>query len=146
VAKFDWGQRAVTATAHVAKVRIEGYYGKPPAKSYFNGCSTGGRMAGADGRPILAQSKVKLVEAAVNKACADQDGVVPDPRKRSFKPLSLKCQGNGADDCLTPAEVAVLQKWYGGAKNSKGEQLYPGGVPLCSEAYWPLWLTGLPTG
>ena len=27
-------------------------------------------------------------------------------------------------------------------KNSKGEQLYPGGVPLGSEAYWPLWLTG----
>jgi hypothetical protein len=181
VGKFDWGQRAVTATSRVAKAIIESYYSKPPLKSYFNGCSTGGRMAhmeawkypedfdgiisgapavdypglvatffawvtqantGPDGRPILARSKVKLVEAAVNKACADQDGVVQDPRKCPFKPASLQCQANGADDCLTPAEVTVLQKWYGGAKNSKGEQLYPGGVPLGSEAYWPLWLTG----
>ena len=37
-------------------------------------------------------------------------------------------------------------KMVWGAKDSKGEQLYPGGVPLGSEAYWPLWLTGLPTG
>ena len=185
VGKFDWGQRAVTTTARVGKAVIEVYYGKRPSKSYFNGCSTGGRMAhmeawkypedfdgiisgapavdytglvatffawvtqantAADGKPILAQSKVKLVEAAVNKACADPDGVVPDPRKCSFKPESLRCQANDAGDCLTPAEIAVLQKWYDGPKNSKGEQLYPGGVPLGSEAYWPLWLTGLPTG
>jgi feruloyl esterase len=185
VAKFDWGQRAVTMTARVTKAVIESYYGKPPSKSYFNGCSTGGRMAhmeawkypedfdgiisgapavdytglvatffawvtqantGSDGKPILAQPKVKLVEAAVNKACADQDGVVQDPRKCSFKPATLKCQADGGGDCLSAAEVAVLEKWYGGAKNSKGEQLYPGGVPLGSEAYWPLWLTGLPTG
>jgi len=45
VAKFDWGQRAVTVTARVSKAVIESYYSKAPSKSYFNGCSTGGRMA-----------------------------------------------------------------------------------------------------
>jgi feruloyl esterase len=184
VAKFDWGQRAVTMTARVTKAVIESYYSKPPSKSYFNGCSTGGRMAhmeaskypedfdgiisgapsinvtgaatflvwvmqantGPEGRPIFGPSRVKVVEQAVNKACADQDGVVQDPRKCSFKPASLKCQADGGGDCLSAAEVAVLEKWYGGAKNSKGDQLYPGGVPLGSEAYWPRWLTGLPSG
>jgi hypothetical protein len=185
VAKFDWGQRAVTVTARVSKAVIESYYSKAPSKSYFNGCSTGGRMAhmeawhypedfdgiisgapavdytglvatyfawvtqantGPDGKPILAQSKVKLIQAAVNKACADEDGLVQDPRKCQFKPASLQCSAGGSDDCLTAAEVAVLDKWYGGVKNSKGEQLYPGGVPPGSEAYWPLWLTGFPAG
>ena len=37
--------------------------------------------AGTDGKPILAQSKIKLVEAAVNKPCADQDS----PRKMLFQ-------------------------------------------------------------
>jgi feruloyl esterase len=26
--------------------------------------------------------------------------------------------------------------------NSRGERLYPGGIPLGSEPNWPLWLTG----
>jgi hypothetical protein len=75
---------------------------------------------GPDGKPILAQSKVKLIQAAVNKACADEDGLVQDPRKCQFKPASLQCSAGGSDDCLTAAEVAVLDKWYGGVKNSKG--------------------------
>jgi feruloyl esterase len=182
VAKFDWAQRSVTMTARVTKSVIESYYGKPPSKSYFHGCSNGGRIGqmeaskypedfdgiisgapaidipglvtffawvtqantGADGNPIMTQPKVKLVEAAVNKACADHDGIVQDPRKCSFKPEHLKCQTGAGGDCLNDAEIAVLDKWYGGVKNSKGEPLYPGGIPLGSEAYWPLWLIGLP--
>ncbi|WP_210249586.1 tannase/feruloyl esterase family alpha/beta hydrolase [Methylobacterium oryzihabitans] len=45
VARMDWGQRAVTETARVAKVLVKGFYGRPEGKAYFAGCSTGGRMA-----------------------------------------------------------------------------------------------------
>lgn len=45
VAEYDWGQRAVTETARVTKAVIAVYYGTAPRKSYFAGCSTGGRMA-----------------------------------------------------------------------------------------------------
>ena len=45
---------------------------------------------------------------------------------------------SGRPDCLTAAEVQALEKWYGGAKNSKGEQIYPG-MPLGSEPYWSRW-------
>ncbi|MEH3145111.1 MAG: tannase/feruloyl esterase family alpha/beta hydrolase [Methylobacterium frigidaeris] len=45
VARMDWGQRAVTETARVAKVLVKGFYGSPQRKAYFAGCSTGGRMA-----------------------------------------------------------------------------------------------------
>ena len=45
IARFDFAQRAVTETARVSKEVIAAYYGKAPEKSYFAGCSNGGRQA-----------------------------------------------------------------------------------------------------
>jgi hypothetical protein len=45
VQRFDLGERAVTATARVTKEVIKTFYGDGPKKSYFTGCSTGGRQA-----------------------------------------------------------------------------------------------------
>jgi feruloyl esterase len=185
LAEWDWGQRAVTETARVTKLVIKAYYGADPKKSYFAGCSTGGRMAnmeawkypndfdgilsgapaldytglvgtacawvtqantGPDGKDILPVAKVKAIEKAVYQACDAKDGLkdglIDDPRKCDFQPGSLKCKSADGPDCLTEAEVKVLEKWYGGAKNSRGDQLYPGGIPMGSEPYWSLWLTG----
>ena len=44
-AEIDWGYRAITETTRVAKVIVKAFYRKDPSKSYFAGCSTGGRMA-----------------------------------------------------------------------------------------------------
>jgi pimeloyl-ACP methyl ester carboxylesterase len=44
-AEMDWGQRAVTETARTTKSIIKSFYGAEQRKSYFAGCSTGGRMA-----------------------------------------------------------------------------------------------------
>ena len=45
IAEIDWSYRAVHETARVSKLVIEAFYDQEPDKSYFNGCSTGGRMA-----------------------------------------------------------------------------------------------------
>jgi Tannase and feruloyl esterase len=45
IARFDYEQRAVTETARVSKQVIAAYYGRSPEKSYFAGCSNGGRQA-----------------------------------------------------------------------------------------------------
>ena len=45
IARFDFDQRAVTETARVTKEVIAAYYGRAPEKSYFAGCSNGGRQA-----------------------------------------------------------------------------------------------------
>ena len=181
VAEMDWGQRAVTETARVTKAVIAARYGRAQERSYFAGCSTGGRMAameasryptdfdgvivgapaldytglvgtafahvtqantGPDGKPIFPHTKVGLVADAVSKACGDATGLVADPRRCSFQPASLRCTGNQDETCLTPAEVGVLERWYTGPKDSRGAQLYPGGIPVGSEHNWPLWLTG----
>ena len=41
----DFGWRAIHETASASKAIIEAYYAKPPAHSYFSGCSDGGREA-----------------------------------------------------------------------------------------------------
>jgi len=45
LAEIDWAERAATETARVTKSVIEAFYGRPPRRSYFSGCSNGGRMA-----------------------------------------------------------------------------------------------------
>jgi feruloyl esterase len=41
----DWAYRAVHVMTETAKLIIRNYYGRWPAHSYFNGCSTGGQQA-----------------------------------------------------------------------------------------------------
>jgi hypothetical protein len=60
VAQADWGWRAVTETARVSKAVIRELYGATAQKSYFYGCSNGGRQA--------------LMEAS--RFPADFDGIV----------------------------------------------------------------------
>jgi feruloyl esterase len=43
-AEIDFGYRATHVVAVAAKAIVSAYYGKQPAYSYFNGCSTGGRQ------------------------------------------------------------------------------------------------------
>ncbi|GJD47884.1 Mono(2-hydroxyethyl) terephthalate hydrolase [Methylobacterium crusticola] len=186
VARMDWGQRAVTETARASKVLIRAFYGRDQQKSYFAGCSTGGRMAamealrypkdfdgiisgapaldytglvatafawvtkantGPDGAAVFPGSKVKLVADAVAEACGGEDGrrtgLIGDPRQCGFKPASLRCTGAPGAECLSEAEIGVLEKWYAGPTDAAGRRLYPGGIPLGSEPHWPRWLTGL---
>lgn len=44
-ARIDWGYRAVDVVTVAAKSLIQRYYGKAPLRSYFVGCSGGGRQA-----------------------------------------------------------------------------------------------------
>ncbi|EKE44599.1 Feruloyl esterase [Oceaniovalibus guishaninsula JLT2003] len=180
VAEADWGYRAVEETTRVAKALTTAFYGEDPRHAYFQGCSTGGRMAnmaamrmpdafdgiisGApaldypglvgtsfawiaqantdrDGNPILQPEDARIVADAVIAACdaADgvEDGIVSDPPACRFDPATLD---------LAPEKIAVLDAWYSEPVDSAGTLLYPAAVPVGSEAFWPLWLTGMPGG
>jgi feruloyl esterase len=43
-AEADWGWRSITETARVSRDLVRAFYRQPAARSYFAGCSTGGRM------------------------------------------------------------------------------------------------------
>ena len=87
LAEIDWAERAVTETAGVTKVVIGAFYGRPPQRSYFSGCSNGGRMAAMEaqrhpedfdgiisGCPSLAASSLHLFFTWLVRANAGPDG------------------------------------------------------------------------
>ena len=93
----------------------------------------------APGAAIPAE-KLPAITAAVVAACDKNDGladgVIADPRSCKFDPKSLTCHGADGNDCLTPPQVAALQKIYDGPSNPRtGESIFPG-FARGSEAGW----------
>jgi feruloyl esterase len=69
----DWGYRATHAMTVTAKQIVAAYYGKAPTRSYFTGCSGGGRQG--------------LMEA--QRFPADYDGIVAGDPTADFTRLTL---------------------------------------------------------
>ncbi len=96
----------------------------------------------------IPAAKLPAIESASLAACdaldGVRDGVIENPRKCRFDPSVLLCKGQESDACLTPPQLAALQKLYGGLRNSKEKLLFPG-YSSGGEAQtngWALWITG----
>lgn len=99
--------------------------------------------AGPDGGRLLGADDAALIGEAVLAQCdAAEDGAVADPGACEVDLDALACAAGAQDGCLDEAEMAALALWREGPRSADGTQLYPGGVPVGSEAFWPLWLTG----
>ena len=106
----------------------------------------------AQGNPILPADKLKLIHQAAIANCDRQDGLsdgqITDPRVCTFKPESLRCSGDREQaNCLTTAQIAVVNKLYGGVVNQQGRLLYPGSQTIGSELGWAgssVGTTGMP--
>jgi feruloyl esterase len=91
---IDFGYRAVHEMTVAAKIIIAAYYGRAPAFSYWNGCSTGGRQAlteaqrfPADYNGIVAGAPANflthLQASSIWKAQAirkNRNGLIPSPK------------------------------------------------------------------
>jgi feruloyl esterase len=94
----------------------------------------------SSGHEILTADKLTALHAAVDARCANPQGYIADPRTCDFNPASIQCPtGTSTSDCLTPAQVAVVAKLYQGPRDSRGQNLYPGGEPYGSELGWSGW-------
>jgi feruloyl esterase len=93
-----------------------------------------------NGDPILTADRAAIIGPAVMDACDELDGVadeiINDPRLCTWSPASLSCRGASTDACLTPAEIAVVERIYSPARNSSGRILFPGGMMRGSEIEW----------
>ncbi len=93
----------------------------------------------------IPEDKVPVIAKATLAACDSQDGLVDGlidrPDRCKFDPKILTCKSGDAPDCLTPGQVATLEKLYGGPRNSAGEQLFPGYPPGHEDDY-PMYQTG----
>jgi len=176
-AALDFAYQAVGRVASLAKQIIAQHYAKAPDRSYFAGCSTGGREAmlmaqryptyfdgiisgapamrtsysgigdewvatqlnavapkndkGEPGtRQALSETDKKAVIDGFLNACDAgdglKDGMVFNINACHFDPKTLVCKGAKADGCLSSGQAAALEKGFGGPKDSKGRQVYPG--------------------
>jgi len=99
------------------------------------------------GDAALPVEKLPLLNKHVYDKCDAvdglTDGIIDDPRRCDFQPARdlPKCNGADGPACFTAPQIASLAKIYGGVKNSKGKQLFPG-EPVGSEAVWAENLVG----
>jgi feruloyl esterase len=89
---------------------------------------------------LVPPSKLLLIHNAVLAACDARDGVkdglLDDPRICNFDPKILQCKGEDSPDCLTAAQITVVQAFYSPTVNPRTrEQIFPGMVPG-SELGW----------
>lgn len=100
-----------------------------------------------EGQTILDPAAVDTLADAVTAFCdkADGlvDGIVGAPAACAFDPRTLLCPKVGSSDsaCLSAEQVEAAQRLYEGARDGAGERLTYG-LPLGSERYWPLWVSG----
>lgn len=87
----------------------------------------------------LSNDKLQSLHQAVLRACAAGDGLIEDPRRCSFDPVSLRCRDSDRNSCLSDKEIAAVRKMYTGPKTSAGVRIYPG-LSRGGEAGWSrLW-------
>ena len=94
----------------------------------------------AQGEQILTAEKLPALHAAVMAACANENGVIKDPRACTFDPASMRCPGSDQPDCLTEEQVRVVRDEYRGPSDKDGHGLFDGGEPYGSELAWANWL------
>jgi hypothetical protein len=99
------------------------------------------KNTGPDGQQILNAGRLPILHAAVLKACDKLDGVIDglisDPARCQFDPVTMQCaQGAATDQCLTAAEVAVAKAFYEGAHDDQGNRFVVGGLQPGSELAW----------
>jgi len=92
------------------------------------------------GKPLLTPAHVDLVRRSVMTACDGrdglEDGIIQDPTACRWAPRALTCGVSRGADCLTGAQVAAVERLYGGARDAAGRPLFPGGMPRGSEHQW----------
>ena len=114
-------------------------------------------LAGAvfDGQPMLKDpaafippGKFPAIAAAVLAKCdaqdGAQDGLVSDPPRCAFDPMTMVCKQGDAENCLTEAQAAELKRVYAGPRVSTGQLVRPGFSPGAEDGPggWGLWVTG----
>ena len=91
---------------------------------------------GPDGKPIIVAADLPFLHRAALKACHAEDGVIADPRRCAFDPVSALCATGQDADCLTADQVEAARKIYEGPRTADGVWLTVGGPQPGSELSW----------
>jgi Tannase and feruloyl esterase len=92
----------------------------------------------SSGKSILDQAQANIVLDAAMKACYPKVGLMLDYRacEQKFNLDSVECSATNTTNCLTAAQIGVVEKVQDGPVDAQGQHLYPGGYSLGSEFNW----------
>ncbi len=88
----------------------------------------------------VSPAKLETLEKAVAQHCAGPDGLVRDVDACGFDPASLQCQGESNDNCLTKAEIKMVERITG--RHPVGPNETSGGFSLTNPTGWSSFLLG----
>jgi len=88
----------------------------------------------------VSTEKMTLVQDAVREACGAIDGIIDDPGACRFDLSTLACSGGPADDCLTEAEIAGVQRRFADLTDDDGTLIYPGFTHGLDARIGPNWM------
>jgi hypothetical protein len=99
----------------------------------------------AAGKPLLSLANLETLHQAVLAECdlndGIKDGLIGDPRECLFDPAQITCGVGKQNGCLSPSQVEIVNRIYGGAVTSRGEPLYMPGALKGSERTWIDWFS-----
>lgn len=80
---------------------------------------------------LIPKEKYTMIHDAVVRLCGSEvgqhDNLVDEPNKCHFEPRQLQCKGADAPDCLTEAQIFLLEQTYRGPVSPRtGEVIFPG--------------------
>ncbi|KAF7350373.1 Carboxylic ester hydrolase [Mycena venus] len=145
----DFAFRAIHVEAIIGKQIVEAYYGRPHSKSYFLGCSTGGRQGTqaalkfpADFDGVIAGAPAtdfnhlvhwtNMLAQYIGAPAPESSSafIAPELWKVIASEIMRQCDaldGDASrnDSCLTPPQVAALRKIYSPLYGTDDQLLYP---------------------
>ncbi|HZL56603.1 MAG TPA: tannase/feruloyl esterase family alpha/beta hydrolase [Bryobacteraceae bacterium] len=145
------GGRQALMEAQRYPADYDGIVAGAPANNWthlLSAAASGARATLAEPAGYISAAKLPAIEAAALAQCdaldGVKDGVIENPLACHFDPSVLRCKGAETDACLTVPQLSALQSVYGGLRNSKGEQLFPGLEPggEAEPGGWASWVTG----
>lgn len=88
----------------------------------------------------VSPQKLSFLQDAVHEACGAVEGILDDPANCSIDLSTLRCPEEPADDCLTQAEIAGVEKRFAGLVDDRGKVLYPGLSHGLESSLGPNWM------
>jgi feruloyl esterase len=145
------GGRQALMEAERFPADYDGIIAGAPANDWTHLLSAGAYGAKAmlgDPAGYIPAAKLPAIQANALAQCdavdGVKDGLIEDPLACRIDLAPLRCKGAETNACLTGPQLTALEAIYGGLKNSRGQQLFPGLSPggEAEDGAWGQWVTG----